>query len=1535
MRWPSLVLVGAMAAASGRSEALGSDALESDPPRFCPTRAAFAADAVTLTAQLAPGSQWVEIWSEGARSRLLMTLGEPHRAALEAALEGALDGVGTALRCVTGSAGADCDVSVTGAALVNASAIAVTFSGDTSMPPAGLRADMSAFLRLSGPWMGRLDLVGRWATPATLHVAAAAERGAAGAGTGAAAAGDDGYVPPSAEDRVMGVPNTRASLVAAAAAAAAAASGGAGPTLRASATLRLVRPGSFRAVLCGPEAPAPGAPASPPDASRPCAGSLGAPVGPGAPLRILSRGETANGTGGETAGGSCGHSDDVLVTVRGAGRDATPATAVSLALDPEAEALPPHALRADVRGVAVVPLAAHAEAGRAGGSGEAGSPTGGGARAAAAAALAGGVLPPLPAAPGGPVMAWRGVLATGARSVRVPAAALPASARAHGDYSVCAWFHPLVRSMAAPGPRGLFLKGWGSDQQRTASAWVEPGTGRVLFGVSTTTDPAVEGAAGNSLLPGVWTHVCLTVENQTQAALAASLASGDGAPAALAASLASGDGAPAARTDEVAFRLRVFVNGHAASTLTTREVPAVANAGPLWVGGDPGHPGHPSLVAGLRVFGRALAISEVANLHDATAPLLAWADDVGRGDGAGVEAPWSQRHEGSMHGGGESGWTGPEARAVAAAAAAAAVSRLQRDLAGSADIVTTWSLTHAEAADMVDRAAELMEDCGTDPETAVELLDEACHGGEGSAAACEALSEWLLQPGRSACRGEVTRFAAASRGAATGDDDGFSRVVTAAGAVEAAGGRGVAARPSLLTRDVGTAARLAVSAAARGRAGAAFRVAVLAGAGAWHPAPGSRGQDDPASEDRAAGFGGRLATASARFTGSSPRGALLAAAAAPGTADDAAAWGAAAVSTGLLHVAAALGSDAAWHALGVRYGEGSGAAAPRCPLVAAQYLTWSADVAESTHTTRGTQPLHEMHRLTPETAEEVVEAQAGDEDATIEAQRSRAERGDPVAMLHMGDLHYWGARGLRRDQGLARRYFERAAAAGNLDAKAAAAGMMLKGEGGGVDSEGGRRLFEEAAALNHTGALNGLGFAAFNGQGVERNISLARDLFCRARDEGAGGDAAFNCARCVEMGDPGAGTPPDVAGARELYLACARSAGHFLCIYRAGASLASGLPADPVADAPSAADLIAAASLHAPGLGADSAARLLLGSAAAAPSAPVNAESALLYLRPASDVGPWAAVLRRAFDRYRLRDYDGALLAYAEAWTLGFELGPANAAYLLRRRLASPSAVVARGTGRAPGPEADAAAADAAARRGFESSIARGGWASAAPLGEMRLAGAGGAPRDERKGAALLSRAAASGNARAAYGLALLHERGGGSGPASEARALRYLQRVLEVAPAGSGHEAPVYVALGRIHARRVLRSWGLPVPSWLGPPAAPGGESGGDGGGDVVSEWLAWSLDARTDTETRAGEAAPGAPDDVASAGSYGEVEDVDAGTALGAYRGQAASLWWVARRLLGQSLALQAAVAGVAAVSVALLVGAILYRCPRCWGQ
>ena len=137
------------------------------------------------------------------------------------------------------------------------------------------------------------------------------------------------------------------------------------------------------------------------------------------------------------------------------------------------------------------------------------------------------------------------------------------------------------------------------------------------------------------------------------------------------------------------------------------------------------------------------------------------------------------------------------------------------------------------------------------------------------------------------------------------------------------------------------------------------------------------------------------------------------------------------------------------------------------------------------------------------------------------------------AMVAMGDLYYYGARGLGRDQARARELFLRAGAAGHVLGQRGAANMLLKGEGGPKNVSHAIGLYERAAAQNDTAALNGLGFIYYTGDVVPRNASLAFRYFNDAASgPDPGGDSLFNLGFCYNAG---VGTEENATRARDIF----------------------------------------------------------------------------------------------------------------------------------------------------------------------------------------------------------------------------------------------------------------------------------------------------------------------------------------------------------------------------------------------------------------
>ncbi|CAM9786004.1 unnamed protein product, partial [Ectocarpus sp. 4 AP-2014] len=140
----------------------------------------------------------------------------------------------------------------------------------------------------------------------------------------------------------------------------------------------------------------------------------------------------------------------------------------------------------------------------------------------------------------------------------------------------------------------------------------------------------------------------------------------------------------------------------------------------------------------------------------------------------------------------------------------------------------------------------------------------------------------------------------------------------------------------------------------------------------------------------------------------------------------------------LLHFAAVGGYSEAQLALGLsRYLQGNGVQLD--VETAAYYLACACDKAHAEYHLVGKQPILEMQRLTAANEAVVEVGQKGEDDDALQYQIHRAEQGDVPSIEAMGDLYYWGARGVTRDQGRALQYFNRASDAGSNNARCAAA----------------------------------------------------------------------------------------------------------------------------------------------------------------------------------------------------------------------------------------------------------------------------------------------------------------------------------------------------------------------------------------------------------------------------------------------------------------------------------------------------------------
>jgi TPR repeat protein len=228
-------------------------------------------------------------------------------------------------------------------------------------------------------------------------------------------------------------------------------------------------------------------------------------------------------------------------------------------------------------------------------------------------------------------------------------------------------------------------------------------------------------------------------------------------------------------------------------------------------------------------------------------------------------------------------------------------------------------------------------------------------------------------------------------------------------------------------------------------------------------------------------------------------------------------------------------------------------------------------------------------------------------------------------------------------------------------------------------------------------ALNGLGYAYFVGDAVEKNLTKAFGYFERAALIGSDGDSLFNAAHCLEHGH---GTEKDLARAAGLYQQAAERFGHFDSAHVLGRD--PGIPAlrkahtvvlgiktkrDFSDDLTSV--LTDRQAVHGR---AGRRPEFRLGHPlprAGQPDGPLGQarEGRLRQVRVIQpfhfhpSIVPHPSGVHSCVRRYLARDYLGAYMLYAQAAELGYDVAQANAAYLLDKGLVDIRALVGAPTG--------------------------------------------------------------------------------------------------------------------------------------------------------------------------------------------------------------------------------------------------------------
>ena len=451
------------------------------------------------------------------------------------------------------------------------------------------------------------------------------------------------------------------------------------------------------------------------------------------------------------------------------------------------------------------------------------------------------------------------------------------------------------------------------------------------------------------------------------------------------------------------------------------------------------------------------------------------------------------------------------------------------------------------------------------------------------------------------------------------------------------------------------------------------------------------------------------------------------------------------IAVALYHLAAAKGSYKSALVLGQRYLDGRDVVQDL--ETSAYYFSVAADEASKFYNSAGNQPRHEMNKLSTATEDTVHVGQRGQEDELIQYQQLRADQGHVPSIVAMGDLYYWGARGVERDHVRAYEYFRRAADAGDIDGQVALAGMLLKGEGTEQDTATAVALYEAAAEKGNIKALNGLGYAYFFGKTVEKDEKKALEYFERGAILEVHGDSLYNAGY---MYYNGIGTSVNKTKAAEYYEKAALKFGQFNAVYELG-------------------------KMHLYGNGVERSAR-----------------KAIDYLRPAARAGEWGGRVRQGFNHFLAGDHDGSVILYHEASEYGYEVAHSNIAYLYNKELADATAI--------------SSGAESNREKAFQQFLIaarHGDVDSYVPIGDYYYYGYGAVEQDAQQAVSWYSRASASGIAQGAFNVAYMYEHGLGVSKQSY-RAERYYQRALNLTDSVE-QRIGIHFALYRLQLKRWL----------------------------------------------------------------------------------------------------------------------------------
>eukprot|EP00960_Hanusia_phi_P071185 767491-Hanusia_phi.AAC.5 len=139
-----------------------------------------------------------------------------------------------------------------------------------------------------------------------------------------------------------------------------------------------------------------------------------------------------------------------------------------------------------------------------------------------------------------------------------------------------------------------------------------------------------------------------------------------------------------------------------------------------------------------------------------------------------------------------------------------------------------------------------------------------------------------------------------------------------------------------------------------------------------------------------------------------------------------------------------------------------------------------------------------------------------DEDVVNYYQYSAA-RGDAAAQVALGQLYYFGARGIEQNYAEALRWYELAAEQGDANALGHIGNMYVQGIHVEANNETALKYFRQGAEKGNGIAINGLGYMNLYGMGLPQSSSEAVKLFSNAAEQG-NLEARFNLGALYVVG---------------------------------------------------------------------------------------------------------------------------------------------------------------------------------------------------------------------------------------------------------------------------------------------------------------------------------------------------------------------------------------------------------------------------------